>query len=172
MTQQKKASSADWAGKAQFYLQGMSMENSLLQSYRMIFGAIEAILFLVWFQPPLRSPLVIVFGIIFCIAWVLVCLRRGEEVAAWRNKVIEVTRRTEAGRFIQERFEPKSKFKGLWQRVAEARVWLSLVLPLGLIVLWLHLAISCHWGWLGMLLFEVVVILVLWKVYKINLLRL
>lgn len=171
MTQQKKATSADWTGKAQFYLQGMSMENATLQSYRMIFGAIEAILFLVWFQLPLGNPLIVIIGIVFCIAWVLVCLRRGEEVTAWRNEVIKATRRTEAGRFIQERFGPKSKFKRLWQRVAGARVWLSLVLPLGLIVVWLGLAISCHWGWLGMLLFEVIGVLVLWKGFKINLLR-
>lgn len=172
MTQQKKASTVNWPDKAQFYLQGMSMENSLLQSYRMIFGAIEAILFFVWlqpslitwFQPPSRSPLVAGLGITFCIAWVLVCLHRGRQVTAWKRKVVEVTRRTEVGRFVHERLGRSVLF------VLQARFWLSL-LPLGLMVLWVYLAISSNWGWVGMLSFEVVLLSFLWKKYDISLFR-
>ena len=177
MKEQESRSNPQWVDEAQFYLQGMSMENSLLQSYRMIFGAMEAILFAAWFGPTwnpiigLSGSGIVVFGVVVCIGWIVTCVSRGAEVTAWRKKITKVTEGTRAEGFIKERFEPKSRNKFFW-RVMSARVWLSLFLPLLLIALWSILASGCSWVGLWVSLFLALLLFVLRRVFKIDLLQL
>jgi len=177
MNKQAEALNVNWPDKAQFYLQGMSMENSLLQSYRMIFGAIEAVLFAAWFGVPwnetieLGKLLVAIFGILACVGWIIVCRDRGAEVSAWRDKVKEAVKGTEAENFIQQRFQPEPGAKFFWQ-VMSARIWLSLILPGILIILWSILLSSCFCVGLGVLFFLPVLLLVLRKMFNIDLLQL
>ena len=174
MKERRKNPDDNWLDKAQFYLQGMSMENSLLQSYRMIFGAMEAILFVTWFELPvsqLGKLLIFISGLLVCIAWIAVCRNRGTEVTAWREQVKKAVEGTEAETFIKERFGPQLKAKYFWQ-VMSARLWFNVLLPSLLIIVWSFLISFCFWIPLWVFLFMCVLYPVLIKVFKIDILQL
>lgn len=66
----------------QFYLQCISSEDSLLQNYRMLFIAIEAVffglayvLYQIGVEELLKMPAIV--GIILCGVWIFVCTHRG-----------------------------------------------------------------------------------------------
>ena len=170
MEERGKKPNDNWLGKAEFYLQGMSMENSLLQNHRMIFAAMEAILFIVWFESGIaksNEPLVFILGVLGCIFWIAVCRHRGAEVKTWRDKVVEAVEGTEAEDFIKGRFEPERKVTFL-RKVRSARLWFNLLLPLSLIIIWSFLLSSCVWIPLWVFLFMCFLLPVLKIVFKID----
>ena len=125
------------------YHQGYSTETQLLQTYRMIFLALQAILFAGAFAFSQFSQVyemgkmyVVVItgvsgiGIFFLFMWIIMCEERSDRAEEWRN---EITNLTTTGK------SPEAKFKGLCKRgrsLNTIRFCFNFLMPLILIVAW------------------------------------
>lgn len=78
--QEKKADSG-LVNEVQLYLQSISAQDSLLQSYRILFIAMETILFALAFALHRNQNglllLPIICGLVFGVLWVIICNHRG-----------------------------------------------------------------------------------------------
>ena len=143
--------------RLQIAWQAFSMENSLLQSYRMLFLMVEAALLALAYV--LRIPLIEEFkqfwmiwvaaslgwGIV--IAWIMICEAKGKDVNKWRDRILGFQSITEKdwsvvgkGWFDYLKPEvPKSWFKSLWvqfQGGRLARILFNYVIPIIMAGLW------------------------------------
>ena len=150
--------------RLQICWQAFSMENSLLQSYRMLFLMVEAALLALAYV--LRIPLIEEFkqfwmiwvaaslgwGIV--IAWIMICEAKGKDVNKWRDRILGFQSITEKdwsvvgkGWFDYLKPEvPKSWFKhpslwfkSLWvqfQGGRVARILFNYVIPIIMAGLW------------------------------------
>lgn len=128
-----------------FYLMGMAHHDSVLQSYRMIFIGLEAILFgfalaLMELDTGIWAQwIVAVAGIICGVSWILVCGHRGKLVWRWRAKLLTTVRGIEEGRFLKRIWKIETK-NGKMTKMTDvhfiARILFNWVLPIILIVGW------------------------------------
>ena len=130
--------------KVNIFLRAMSMENSLLQSYRALFLALEAALIAAGFALIRLSEgksivgvgiagLVIgIAGLVISVMWIIVCHAKGNDVDKWRDRLLEVTKE---GDLLGHFFYMKSGFSLAGGRVA--RYWFNLIMPILIIVLWI-----------------------------------
>ena len=130
--------------KVNIFLRAMSMENSLLQSYRALFLALEAALIAAGFALIRLSEgksivgvgiagLVIgIAGLVISVMWIIVCHAKGNDVDKWRDRLLEVTKEGD----IQGYFSyVKSGFSLAGGRVA--RYWFNWIMPVLIILLWI-----------------------------------
>ena len=127
--------------KVNIYLNAMSMENSLLQSYRALFIAIEAALLASALVLPqffggdiIISKivnLVSVIGLVVGVMWIIVCCSKGEDVDKW-GKQIKSETNTDLYNYFSYMW---SGFGLTGGRVA--RWWFNVVMPLLIIALWI-----------------------------------
>lgn len=131
--------------EANFYLTGMGQSDSLLQSYRMIFGGLEAILFafaLAFLRTDRVNGInwiaigIAIVGILCAVLWIGICRHRGTEVSVWRDKVINVVNGTDAGQFLKERWQGKHPIREMAFMHLSTRIILNYVLPALLILVW------------------------------------
>jgi len=124
-----------------FYLTGMFQENSLLQSYRIILGAVEAILFAFLLALnelqvgiPWSVRLTAIAGILWSVFWVAICHHRGNEVGTWRDQLVRAATGTDIGAFLD-------KIK-MWKGGnLRTRVLLNYVMPGLLMVAWAYIIV-------------------------------
>ncbi len=123
-------------------VEAMSMENSLLQSYRTLFLGIEAGLLTVAFALlqfrviHAMSTITIlgVVGLVFCGCWIVVCRAKGADVDGWMRHLTEIS--AEKGHF-------KYMKEGLgFQGGRFARHWFNEVMPSCVIGLWIWVLIA------------------------------
>lgn len=120
----------------------MFMENSLLQSYRALFIAIEAALFAVAFG------LIKLFvnkggelvglglgGLVIGIMWIIVCHAKGKEVDGWRDQLTTAARQARVGCFSYL----ESGFGLRAGRVA--RYWFNWIMPILIIGIWIRVIV-------------------------------
>ncbi len=126
--------------KLQVCWQAFSMENSLLQSYRMLFLMLEAALLalgFVVFQIGGAWILVpAVIGWIVALIWVIICEAKGKDVDRWMNRIVSLQSVTGTDWF--EYLKPGVKFSG--GRLA--RYLFNYAIPLVIIVLWVFIVMS------------------------------
>ena len=121
-----------------FYLSKMVHEDTLLQNYRTLFIALQAILF--GFSIALlgnRAGEIIwlgIAGIVFIIAWILICHFRARELDAWRAKLMEVTKGTDVGAFLYGRW-------GTSKVIPLARYTFNYAVPALLLIAWILLIV-------------------------------
>ena len=124
--------------KVCIFLDAMSMENSLLQSYRMLFIAIETILFGAAFASiELLEEKVVLwiiggFGLVVGFMWIIVCHAKGRDVDKWRNRLLTETQRGNL----------KGCFSYMESRLGlaggkVARYWFNWIMPFLIIGLWI-----------------------------------
>lgn len=123
------------------YHQGYSTETQLLQTYRMIFLALQAILFAVAFalmQGYEMSKMyvflmtgVTVSGLWFLFMWIIMCKERSCRAEKWRDEITKLTTTENS---------PEAKFQVLckkdWQ-LRLMRISFNFLMPAVLIVGWL-----------------------------------
>ncbi|OGN99263.1 MAG: hypothetical protein A2Y89_03465 [Chloroflexi bacterium RBG_13_51_18] len=159
-----------WETKVQISEQSRANENDQLQNYRLIFIAIEAILFAVVFGAVWKYLVIVIFvailGILLTVIWWHVTRLRGEavdrwekllyelwvkvrltELKSWEKKLISQLKRRYKGGAI--RWEKKQHLKSRNTRmefkareiVLSARWWLSTVLPFLTVIAWIAVLI-------------------------------
>lgn len=122
--------------KVNIFLRAMSMENSLLQSYRALFLALEAALIaagfaLIRFSAEKGTMAVGIGGIIIGLMWIAVCHAKGNDVDRWRDRLLDVTKKGDLeGCFSYM----KSGFSFAGGRVA--RYWFNSIMPALIIAAW------------------------------------
>lgn len=123
--------------KINIFLTAMSMENSLLQSYRMLFLGLEAALIAARFAL-IRSDEggdtlgIGVAGLVVGIIWVIVCHAKGNDVNRWRKHLLDET----GGGDLKGYFSyMKSGFSLAGGEVA--RCWFNWIMPILIIALWI-----------------------------------
>ncbi len=126
--------------KLQVCWQAFSMENSLLQSYRMLFLMLEAALLalgFVVFQIGGAWILVpAVIGWIVALIWVIICEAKGKDVDRWMNRIVSLQSVTRTDWF--EYLKPGVKFSG--GRLA--RYLFNYAIPLVIVLLWVFIVMS------------------------------
>lgn len=144
------------SGEIQFYLQCISAEDSLLQSYRMLFIAIEAVLF-GWAYVLSQTgnigelPIPACAGIAFCFVWMAVCIHRACIIDRLKDELKQLLTGNSTGLkgwFNLSYGEASTtesnirKFKNLCRSFGKPcekcipRVTFNLVSPVGMIFLW------------------------------------
>lgn len=122
------------------YLDAMSMENSLLQSYRMLFIALETVLFAAVFallQLQLQLPegigvLVIgVVGLVVGVMWIIVCHAKGRDVDKWRTRLLEETSQGDLQGYFSYMESGLDLAGGKL-----ARYWFNWIMPILIMGLW------------------------------------
>lgn len=88
--------------EAAFCLNWMAYDDQILQSYRMIFIALEAILFgfaLAVTELKIDNifPYVFSFGVAFTILWIIICTHRGKLVNASKKRLQSILSGSELG---------------------------------------------------------------------------
>ena len=83
--------------KVNIFLRAMSMENSVLQSYRALFFALEAALIavrfaLIQFSAEESTVAVGIGGVIIGLMWIVVCHAKGNDVNRCRDHLLDVTK--------------------------------------------------------------------------------
>ena len=136
--------------KANFYLTGMFYDDSLLQSYRLIFMALEAILFgfaLALFKGhTIIVSCVAVVGIFCGILWICTCHHRGREVWAWRDKALSALANTEIGQFLAERWKGANRRgENMTFMHGLTRIVLNYLFPAIVIVIWILILLVINW---------------------------
>ena len=149
------------SGEIQFYLQCISAEDSLLQSYRMLFIAIEAVLFgWAYVLSPTKNigglPITACAGIAFCLVWMAVCIHRACIIDRLKDELKQLLKGNSTdlkGWFNLSYGEASTtecnirKFKNLYRSLfgkpfgkphekCIPRVTFNLVSPVGMIILW------------------------------------
>ncbi|MBE9593197.1 MAG: hypothetical protein IMF19_06925, partial [Proteobacteria bacterium] len=150
------------SGEIQFYLQCISAEDSLLQSYRMLFIAIEAVLFgWAYVLSPTKNigglPITACAGIAFCLVWMAVCIHRACIIDRLKDELKQLLAKGNStdlkGWFNLSYGEASTtecnirKFKNLYRSLfgkpfgkphekCIPRVTFNLVSPVGMIILW------------------------------------
>jgi hypothetical protein len=132
--------------KIGIFLRAMFMENTLLQSYRALFLAVEATLIAAAFaliqlrrdEGILAIWIVMlgIVGLIIGIMWVIVCTAKGKDVDRWRDLLLQTTK---AGNLKNCFSYMKSGFSLAGGRVA--RYWFNWIMPILIIILWIALLI-------------------------------
>lgn len=122
--------------KTNIFLQAMSMENSLLQSYRALFIAIEAALIAMAFGLSTLFDnkwieLVGLGGLVIGIMWIIVCHAKGKEVDGWRDQLTTAARQARVGCFSYL----ESGFGLGAGRVA--RCWFNWIMPILIMWIWI-----------------------------------
>ena len=132
------------SGKISLYLKAMSMENSLLQSYRALFIAIETILFAFVFAiikspaPNLLIVLIGAIGLIICILWIIVCYAKSKDVDSWRDSLI---RESKNHNELEEKFEYLKK-PGLSLAGGKfSRICFNYLIPSLMLIIWIGIII-------------------------------
>lgn len=144
------------SGEIPFYLQCISAEDSLLQSYRMLFIAIEAVLF-GWAYVLSQTgnigelPIPACAGIAFCFVWMAVCIHRACIIDRLKDELKQLLTGNSKGLegwFNLSYGEASTtesnirKFKNLCRSFGKPcekcipRVTFNLVSPVGMIFLW------------------------------------
>ena len=125
--------------KIRICLQGLTMENSLLQSYRLLFMAIEAALFALGFvllQIYQGKGLwwIAIFGWLVAILWGIMCYFKAKDIDRWRNRLLKVVGKVGLSEWF-EYLKPGFKFAG--GRIIR---WVfNYLMPLLVIGLWVFL---------------------------------
>ena len=129
--------------KVNIFLRAMSMENSLLQSYRALFLALEAALIaaaftLIQLFEEKGIVGVGIAGLVIGVMWIIVCHAKGNDVDKWRNRLLEVTKEGD----IQGYFSyMKSGFSLAGGRFV--RYWFNWIMPILIILLWIWVIFIC-----------------------------
>ena len=125
------------------YHQGYSTETQLLQTYRMIFLALQAILFAGAFALPRVYEMgmmhvvlmtgITLIGLLFLIMWIFVCKKRSSRAEKWRDEITNLTTTENS---------PEDKFKVLCQKDQSLfwmRIGFNFLMPVFLILGWFSL---------------------------------
>ena len=156
---QGKNNSKRSSGEIQFYLHCISSQDSLLQNYRMLFIAIEAVFFGLAYvldqngsQELLKIPAIV--GIILCFVWIFVCTHRGcmidrlkkelKQLCEGNNENLKGWFALSYGKASSEECLKKPKnllhaFLGPSEKWVP-RVVFNFISPLFLIILWIFIA--------------------------------
>lgn len=123
--------------KVNIFLRAMSMENSLLQSYRALFLALEAALIaagfaLIGFSEEKSIVGVGIAGLVIGVMWIIVCHAKGNDVDQWRDSLLEMTKEGDLQGYFSYM---KSGLSLVGGRVA--RYWFNWIMPILVIVLWI-----------------------------------
>jgi len=125
--------------KIRICLQGLTMENSLLQSYRVLFMAIEAALFALGFvllQIYQSKGLwwIAILGWLVAILWGIMCYFKSKDIDRWRNRLLKVAGKVGLSEWF-EYLKPGFKFAG-----GQIIRWVfNYLMPLLVIGLWVFL---------------------------------
>jgi len=130
---QKQSSSNELISKMSLYLQCISAQDTLLQSYRMLFIGTETILFALAFsflQRPQKDFIVLsVFGFSVCVFWIIVTNLRGRIIDKLKKKT----------KILAEESGLLDLFKLAYGSKGEKflpRLTFNIILPLSAIGLW------------------------------------
>ena len=148
--------------KLQICWQAFSMENSLLQSYRMLFMMVEAALLALgfmllelyegaWIWAPATC------GWAAAIIWGIICHYKGKDVNKWRNRILELKPKIARDWFDYLKLKvPKDWFKHptqwpkyLWvqfQGGGIARYIFNYIIPGLLFLLWVFMVVRAALG--------------------------
>jgi len=123
--------------KVNIFLRAMSMENSLLQSYRALFLALEAALIAAAFAliRLYEEKCILGVGIARSVIggmWIIVCHAKGNDVDKWRDCLLEVTKEGDLQGYFSYM---ESGFSLAGGRVA--RYWFNWIMPILIIALWI-----------------------------------
>ncbi len=123
--------------KVNIFLRAMSMENSLLQSYRALFLALEAALIaaafaLIRLYEEKGILGVGIAGLVIGVMWIIVCHAKGNDVDKWRDCLLEVTKEGDLQGYFSYM---ESGFSLAGGRVA--RYWFNWIMPILIIALWI-----------------------------------
>jgi len=126
--------------KGLFYLTGMFYHDQILQSYRMIFIGIQAVLFgfaygLKEWSDGTGLEGVAAVGLAFCVLWIIITFRRGMYVWVWRDRLLATMDGTEAGDFLRK-----------WEKGMGARGTLIRLITRYIFVFFLPSAIMVVWA--------------------------
>ena len=130
--------------KISTFLRAMSMENSLLQSYRALFMAIEgaliasAITLIKLFE---GSGIVLVglAGLVIGIMWIIVCDAKGKDVDRWRDLLLKVAKKARMYRYFSYM---ESGFSLAGGRIA--RYWFNWIMPILIMVFFVWLMVHTY----------------------------
>jgi hypothetical protein len=126
--------------RLQIAWQAFSMENSLLQSYRVLFMMVEAALLALgfmllelyegaWIWAPASS------GFIVAVLWGIICHYKGKDVDEWRDRIINL--KSAVGNDWFEYLKPGVKFPG--GRIAR---WIfNYIIPGLVFLLWIFITV-------------------------------
>jgi len=121
------------------YISAMSMENSLLQSYRTLFLAIEAALFaanfaLNQFSAEKFITGIEIAGLIIGFMWIIVCHAKGKDVDKWKTLLLEETEKEDCFSYMESRFSLAGG--------KVARYWFNWIMPVLVILLWVYIMVK------------------------------
>ncbi len=133
--------------KGTFYLTGMYYHDMVLQSYRMIFIGLEAVLFgfayaLLQFNEGRWVEWIAAIGILFCVLWMLICWRRGMYVWDWRERLLTEMQGTEADDFLRKWERGEGGWKTLHFMRPVTRCMFNFVLPPVVVAIWIGLLVA------------------------------
>lgn len=137
-------SNMDLKEKINIFLRAMSMENSLLQSYRAMFIALAALLLAALIALTAHYDnrwlaLIGIPGVSICVMWIILCIAKGKDVDHWRDSIINACQGTEFEALFSY-LQPSSGFAREGGRLT--RTWFNWLMPALLIALWAGL---CMW---------------------------
>ena len=123
--------------KINIFLRAMSMENSLLQSYRALFLGLEAALIAAGFAlirfPDGKGILGVgIAGLVVGVIWIIVCHAKGRDVDKWRGRLLDETKEGDLKGYFSYM---KSGFSLTGGRLA--RCWFNWIMPILIIGLWI-----------------------------------
>ena len=126
--------------RLQICWQAFSVENSLLQSYRMLFMMTEAALLALGYVllEVYEGAWILVPGIIgwiIALIWVVICAAKARDVDRWMNRIVELQAIVEKDWF--DYLKPGAKLSG--GRVA--RYLFNYIMPLLVAVLWIFIVL-------------------------------
>jgi len=119
------------------FLKVMSMENSLLQSYRTLFLALEAALIAAGFAliqlfGEKGMVWVGIAGLAVGVIWIVVCHAKGKDVDEWRGRLLQATQKGDLQGYFSYM---ESGFRLAGGRIA--RYWFNWIMPILIIGLWI-----------------------------------
>lgn len=130
-----KSVNSELLNEFQLYLQAITSQDALLQSYRILFLTLEAILFALAFallsiglERFLWFP--VLFGILFSILWIIICNHRGWIIDQIKKEAENLVNNTRLERLFKKAYRmPGEK--------TVPRFTFNILLPLIAVVLWL-----------------------------------
>lgn len=130
--------------KISTFLSAMSMENSLLQSYRALFMAIEGALIastitLIKLFEGSGIVWVGLAGLVIGIMWIIVCDAKGKDVDRWRNLLLKEAKKAHMYPYFSFM---KSGFSLAGGRIA--RYWFNWIMPILIIVFFILLMVHTY----------------------------